>query len=152
MTIQDEIKQSVPFESVQQEAVVGLLRTASIVRFHLEQISQREGITLQQYNVLRILRGASEPMNTYEVGARLIEHNPGISRLMDRLDKKGYIERCRAADDRRCVLCSVTAAGLKVLSRLDAPLASAGEELFRSTSSKDIGVLIRVLESIRQSA
>ena len=86
-------------------------------------------ITLQQYNVLRILRGAGdEGLPTLDIAERMIEHAPGVTRLIDRLEAKGLVRRQRPADDRRQVLCVATAAALALLEQLDAPMDRADRE------------------------
>src|SRR5262245_7670467 len=115
-SIVDELKQTRPFASKAQETTVALLRTADVVRRRLARAVEDEGITLQQYNVLRILRGArGEPMSALEISERLIEEAPGVSRLLDRLLAKGLIARDRASEDRRRLECSITARGLELL-------------------------------------
>ena len=76
MTIHDEIQQTKPFASIEQEAIVSLLRTANFVHLQYEHLVQKEGITIQQYNILRILRGADQPLPTMEIGDRLVEKTP----------------------------------------------------------------------------
>lgn len=151
MNIQDEIKQSIPFPTPNQEAVVALMRTTSMLKTQIDKVVQAGDVTGPQYNVLRVLRGAKSPLSTYEVGSRLIEHNPGISRMMDRLEKKGLISRSRKEDDRRCVLCSITDKGKHVLDDLDAPVTEAGEQLFQNCSSADVATFIKVLTQVRSS-
>src|SRR5215208_2200660 len=102
--LQQEIRQSRPFRSRQQEAVLALLRTSDVVRRFLARIVEPHGITLQQYNVLRILRGAGEEgIPTLAIGERMIEQAPGITRLLDRLESKGLVRRSRCPEDRRQV-------------------------------------------------
>ena len=85
--IKSEIKQKKPFRSRQQEAAIAILRTADVVRRRLARVIETRGITLQQYNVLRIVGGAgSEGIPTLEIAGRMIEQTPGITRLLDRLD------------------------------------------------------------------
>ena len=88
--LQDELRQRAPFASPAQEAVVALMRTTDVVRRYLARVVDPNGITLQQYNVLRILRGGgADGVPTLEVAARMIEQTPGITRLLDRLEAKG---------------------------------------------------------------
>src|SRR5689334_20585055 len=97
-----DLKQSRPFATKAQAATVALLRTTDVVRRRLARVVERERITLQQYNVLRILRGAGgQPMSALDVAERLIEEAPGVSRLLERLVAKGLIQRERSAEDRR---------------------------------------------------
>ncbi len=103
-------------------AVVALLQAAARVRRALAAAVEPSGVTLQQYNVLRILRGAApEPVATYTIAERLVEQTPGITRLLDRLDEKGLVHRVRCGADRRQVLCTLTDAGRALVQALDAP-------------------------------
>ena len=89
-----ELRQTKGFSSVEQEAALGLLRTADTIRRHYSEALSDHGITLQQYNVLRILRGAGEAgLPTLEIGERMLDRTPGVTRLVDRLVKKGLVER-----------------------------------------------------------
>jgi len=107
------------------------------------------GITLQQFNVLRILRGAGETLPTMEVAARMIEPEPGITRLIGRLEKKQLIERGRCKQDSRRMLCAITPKGLDVLSRLDEPLVALEAQLLGSMPDADLDTLIALLERAR---
>ena len=100
-TLQHEIQQSHPFRSHSQEAVLGILRTADLLRRVISQIVEPWGITQQQYNVMRILRGAGdEGLPTLTIAQRMVERTPGITRLIDRLESKGWVERTRCPNDR----------------------------------------------------
>jgi DNA-binding MarR family transcriptional regulator len=123
-SVQQAIKQARPFRNRRQEAVVAVMLTAESVRWpFLDLLGSRHELTLQQYNVLRILRGAGAAgLPTLEIGARMIERTPGITRLLDRLEAKGLVERERSAADRRQVLCRLAPAGDKLLARLDKPV------------------------------
>ncbi len=126
-TVKDEIKQTRPFASPADEAVVTLLRTADKLRAALSAVVEPHGITLQQYNVLRILRGAGDAgLPTLEIAARMIEHNPGITRLLDRLEAKKLVRRERCPHDRRQVLCYATPLALRTLRETDGPVERAG--------------------------
>src|SRR5512143_716953 len=121
--IQREIKQTRGFAAPDEEATVALLRTVDVIRGDLERTLAASGITLQQFNVLRILRGSHpEPMPTLEIAERMIERAPGITRLIDRLEAAGLVSRKRGRDDRRVVLCAITAAGLATLAASDEPV------------------------------
>jgi MarR family transcriptional regulator, organic hydroperoxide resistance regulator len=126
VTVIHEIKQRKPFPSAGQEAAVTLMRTADVVRRMVGSAIERHGITVQQYNVLRILRGAGwEGLPTLEIAQRMIEQTPGITRLIDRLQSKKLVERERGSNDRRCVYCRITPAGMALLSGLDDPVRAA---------------------------
>ncbi len=99
--LQEEIKQTKPFRSVSQEAMIGLFRTTDMLRRRASTLLDPEGITPQQYNVLRILRGAgTEGLPTLEIASRMIEQAPGITRLLDRLETKRLVSRERCPEDR----------------------------------------------------
>jgi DNA-binding MarR family transcriptional regulator len=108
------------------------------------------GVTLQQYNVLRILRGAGEDgLPTLSIGERMIEEAPGITRLIDRLEVKGLVRRERCAQDRRQVLCWLTPAGLALVNRIDEPMDSADEGAVGTLSSDEQTTLCKLLDKVR---
>jgi DNA-binding MarR family transcriptional regulator len=145
-----ELKQSRPFATKAQEATVALLRTTDVVRRRLARVVERERITLQQYNVLRILRGAGgQPMAALDVAERLIEETPGVSRLLDRLVAKGLIQRERSAEDGRRLVCSITRKGLELLARLDDPVVRADSDAMSGLSAREIATLDDLLARIR---
>jgi DNA-binding MarR family transcriptional regulator len=115
-----ELKQTRPYASPAEEAVVAVLRTASLLRRALNRRVESQGISAAQYNVLRILRGAGEDgLPTLAVRDRLVEEAPGITRLIDKLEKAGLVTRLNDKKDRRTVRCRITAAGLRVLEELE---------------------------------
>lgn len=151
--LQGELKQKRSFASGAQEAAVAIMRTADLLKRHLASVIEPYGVTLQQYNVLRILRGAHpDPLPTLEIGERLIERMPGITRLLDRLEEKGLVHRQRDAQDRRLVNCWITRSGLGLLGDMDEPVLRADEALTRSLSRKDVTALLHLLEEVRGSA
>jgi DNA-binding MarR family transcriptional regulator len=150
--IVEELKQTRPFASKAQAATVALLRTTDVVRRRLARVVEQEGITLQQYNVLRILRGArGTPMSALDVAERLIEEAPGVSRLLDRLVAKGLIRRDRCSQDRRRLECSITPGGLDVLARLDGPVTRADTDALHGLTAREIAALDDLLARIRQA-
>ncbi len=129
-SVQREIKQSRPFPSVAQEAVVALFRTADLLHREIARVLEPEGITSQQYNVLRILRGAGpEGLPTLEIAERMIEQTPGITRLLDRLERKGLVARERCPEDRRQVTCRITPKGTSLLAKLDKTIDATDKRL-----------------------
>jgi DNA-binding MarR family transcriptional regulator len=148
--LQQELKQRKPFQSDAQEALLGLLRTADLVRRLGAAVIEPHGITAQQYNVLRILRGAGdEGLPTLEVGERMVEQTPGTTRLLDRLEAKGLVRRQRCPKDRRQHLCWITPAGLSLLETLDEPVNAAGEAALKGLSHQDRIAFIGLLDAIR---
>lgn len=148
-TIAEAIKQTRPFRSRAHEAAVSLLRTANLLGRRLEAVTLAEGISGQQYNILRILRGAAEPLPTMEISERLVQQTPGITGLLDRLETKGLIRRERCAEDRRRVLCRATPEGLAVLKRLEDPVAGLERNTTEVLSERDQERLVRLLDRVR---
>lgn len=149
-TLQSEIRQKRPFRSASHEAAVALMRTTDLVRRHFLEVLAPYGITLPQYNVLRVLRGAGEEgLPTLEVAERLIEHAPGITRMMDRLERRGWVRRERCAGDRRQVLCYITDEGQRLLSELDECMNRADQEALSGLGEARQRELIRLLDQVR---
>lgn len=147
--VADEIQQRRPFQSTAQEAVVALLRTCDAAVRHLTGVLEPHDITLQQYNVLRILRGAASPLPTMEISDRMIEQAPGVTRMLDRMETKGLVRRERPSGDRRQVLCSITQKGLDLVNALDEPMNAADEQCFAALDPQEQRKLIAMLDAIR---
>ncbi len=149
--VQREIQQKRPFHSVGAEALIGLLRTAGLAQREINAIVAREGITQQQYNVLRILRGAGEEgIPTLAIRDRMLDPSPGVTRLLDRLERAGYARRQRAEPDRRQVMCYIMPAGLQLLGRLDGPINAYDDAVVEMLSTAEKRELIRMLDAIRR--
>jgi DNA-binding MarR family transcriptional regulator len=108
--------------SPEEAAFLDLLRTTDLLTRQPAQVLKAEDLSATQYNVLRILRGSPDGLSCGEVGNRMITRDPDITRLLDRLEKRGVISRCREASDRRSVLVRITTDGLAMLARLDEPV------------------------------
>jgi DNA-binding MarR family transcriptional regulator len=148
--LQHELRQNRPFRSHAAEASIAILRTADVVRGRLAAIVEPSGVTLQQYNVLRILRGSSpDPLPTLEIGDRLIERVPGVTRLLDRLEEKHLVRRERCTEDRRRVHCWITEEGLALLAALDEPVDRADRECVSALSDGQLQLLIESLDAVR---
>lgn len=146
----EEISQQRPFRSHSQEAVLALMRTADLYRRYFTAVVGVKQLTLQQYNVLRILRGAGEEgLPTLTIGSRMVEKTPGITRLIDRLEAKGLVERWRCPKDRRRVWCRISTTGLDTLSQLDPAMEQADDDSMTMLSVAEQRQLIEVLEKIR---
>jgi len=136
--------------SLQQEAVVNILRTTAYLRRLGSRVFNQHGITAQQYNVLRILRGAGPAgLPTLDIAERMIEETPGITRLLDRLEAKKLVRRERPSDDRRQVLCYITKAGLDLLGKLDLPIENQGNDALQVLNDSELAELIRLLERVQ---
>jgi DNA-binding MarR family transcriptional regulator len=148
--LQRELQQRRPFGSRGQEAVIAVLRTADLLRRRLSRVSEPHGITLQQYNVLRILRGAGEEgLPTLEIGERMVEEAPGVTRLLNRLEAKGLAARSRGESDHRQVICRLTSEGRSLLGRLDPEMEGAAEAGVAMLRPEDETRLLDLLTAIR---
>ena len=149
-TLREEIRQTKPFETPAQEAILALFRTTDLLQRMFSQLVEPHGISLQQYNVLRILRGAGkEGMPTLDIADRMVEKTPGITRLLDKLEAKQFVRRERCREDRRQVLCWITERGLRLLAELDKPAVSAGSKAMEPLAPDFLRTLILQLERIR---
>ena len=148
-SIREEIKQTRPFRTRSQEATIALLRTAHLLRRRVEAVVATEGLTHQQYNVLRILRGAGAPLPTMEISDRMIETACGITRLLATLEEKELIRREQWAGDRRQVLCQITPSGLRTLDRLAAPMDELDDALSVGLTEPQLDSLLEILGHIR---
>ena len=152
-SLQEELKQTRPFGTVQEEAVVVLLRTAALLKRSIAQQVERHGISVAQYNVLRILRGAGpEGLPTLEIAARMIEHNPGVTRLLDRFEARHLVRRARCPEDRRQVLCHASEAARRLLAGLEGPMADAGRRALAPLDPSRTAELVRLLDAVRASS
>jgi DNA-binding MarR family transcriptional regulator len=151
--LQAELKQKIPFTNPEQEAYLSLLRTADALRSRIEGKLKEFGLTGTQYNALRILRGAGpEGLPCSEIGERMITHDPDITRLLNRLQKHGLVERSRGKQDKRVVYGRISQAGLKLLREMDAPVQKFGTEILRHVSQQKLKQLIELLEQVRSGA
>lgn len=149
-TIGQDIAQRKPFRSKRQEALVALVRTTDMVRRLASDSFSPYGITPQQYNVLRILRGAgAEGVPTLAIAERMMERTPGVTRLIDRLEAHGWAQRRRCEEDRRRVYCTISPQGLALLEEMD-PLADGMDSLALSrVGESELETLLKALGEIR---
>ena len=150
--IVQEIQQTQPFTSIEQEVGVAFMKTADHLRRSMATAFEAHGVTQQQFNVLRILRGAGKAgLPTLSVAERLVEHTPGITRLIDRLEAKDLVRRERPAEDRRQVYCYIAKDGLALLGRLDGPVAASSKRAFAGLKKAEMTTLLEILEKIRDA-
>ena len=134
--------------SVEQKAVIGVLRAAGIVRREVVRILRPHGLGHSQYNVLRILRGAPEGLGTMEIVSRMLDEVPGITRLIDGLERRGLVVRVPSKSDRRRIDCRITRAGLEMLSELDESVDEMNRRVLKSLTSAEATRLIGLLERV----
>jgi MarR family transcriptional regulator, organic hydroperoxide resistance regulator len=152
-SLKAELKQKAPFTSREQEAYLSLLRTTDALETQVEAWLKEFGLTGTQYNALRILRGAGPGgLPCRDIGERMITRDPDITRLLNRLEDRGFVERTRAKHDRRIIYGKITVAGLKLLSELDGPIEKHGREMLRHVGQEKLKQLIELLERARGKA
>ena len=150
INLREEIRQTKPFESPAQEAILGIYRTSDMLQRRFARLVEPHGISLQQYNVLRILRGGGKQGTpTLDIAERMIEQTPGITRLLDKLEAKRLVRRKRCLEDRRQVLCWISDSGLSLLAELEKPLVQSGLSAVESLSPAEIRQLIAILGNLR---
>ena len=138
---------------MQDRIFVALLRTADALSQEAEQLLKAAGLTGTQYNVLRILRGAEpEGLPCRGIGDRMISHDPDMTRLLDRMEKRGLITRERQIDDRRVVKTRITPQALSLLKTLDQPVHELHKRQFRHMPAARLKILNRLLEEVRAQA
>ncbi|MFN0053008.1 MAG: MarR family winged helix-turn-helix transcriptional regulator [Planctomycetales bacterium] len=138
------------FDSLQQQAFLNLWRTYDRLRQFEDELFARFDLTPQQYNVLRLLRGEHpDSVPTLALGARLVSRAPDITRMLDKLEVRGWIVRQRPAANRRQVLVGITEEGLKLLEQLDTPVRACHDRQLGHLPPPRLAQLIELLEAAR---
>jgi DNA-binding MarR family transcriptional regulator len=129
---------------------ISLQKTADFLGIEAEQLFKPHGLTGTQYNVLRILRGAEpDGLPCRAIGERMISHDPDMTRLLDRMEKRGLISRARQTDDRRVIKTRISSAGLVLLKSLDQPVRELHKRQFHHLPAARLKTLGRLLEEVR---
>jgi len=145
-----EREQARPAASAAVEAFIHVLRAADHLGRGVESLLGPARLTGTQYNVLRILRGAGPAgLACREIGARMITRDPDITRLLDRLEKRGLVTRARERRDRRVITARISPAGWRILKSLDRPVAELHEQQMRRLGPRRTRLLIRLLRHLR---
>lgn len=148
--LQKELKQTKPFGSLEEEVLLNLARTAEHVSTQLAGVLKRADLTLTQYNVLRILRGAGEEgLTCGEISERMVTRDSDVTRLLDRLGKRGLITRERPETNRRIVVTRITGEGLSLLAELDGPVQEANRTAASHLGRARLKTLTELLEELR---
>jgi DNA-binding MarR family transcriptional regulator len=149
--LKDEIKQGKPFESLEAEVFLNLMRTTDALSRGGEEILKLVRLSPNQYNVLRILRGAGEQgLCCREVADRMVTRDPDITRLVDRLERRGLLTRSRDSKDRRIITVRITPDGLKTLKDLDGPMDEYNRNRLSHMDKADLRKLSELLETARE--
>ena len=145
-----EIHQTKPFGTIEEELLVSLLRTTDVLQERFEQMIRPFNISMTQYNVLRILRGAEPEGRTCgEIGERMIAREPDVTRLLERMDKAGLIKRMRDREDRRVVVTRISSNGLKLLEEMEPKLREL-DGLMQPMGERKIKTMLRLLDEVRE--
>jgi len=138
------------FDSLQQEAFLNLWRTYDRLRCEEDALFEQYQLTAQQYNALRLLRAKHpEPVATLALQSRLVSRAPDITRMIDRLEERGWIARQRPPENRRLVLLNLTPAGIALLDSLAEPVRACSERQLGHLTAKQLKELVRLLELAR---
>jgi DNA-binding MarR family transcriptional regulator len=147
-----EIRQSKPFSSPAEEAILNIQRTAGVLGQLFAETLKPHGLTEVQYNALRILRGAGKAgLCCQEIADRMITRDPDITRLVDRLAARSLVERTRSEEDRRVVVNRITPAGMKMLSSIDESARALPHQVLGHLGDKKLRTLIDLLEEARKA-
>jgi DNA-binding MarR family transcriptional regulator len=150
--LQKELKQNKPFRSLEEEVILNIARTAEYLATSSTAVLKRVDLTGTQYNVLRILRGAgSLGLSCSEISERMITKESDVTRLLDRIESRGFILRERPANNRRIVVARITDEGLRVLADLDEPVDELNQNLVGHLGQEKQKILNELLEAIRKS-
>jgi DNA-binding MarR family transcriptional regulator len=145
-----EIKQSRPFGSLEEEVVLAMLRTADQLAGPMNEVLRAENLSLSQYNVLRILRGSrGEDLACGEIAERMVRRDPDLTRLLDRLEKRGLVERSRNAKDRRVVTTTITEEGRELLDRLETAVDETVKQTLAHMPASRLTALRDLLDEAR---
>lgn len=149
--IQTEIKQRKPFTCREEELFLNILRSSDLLQRRISEVLKASELSSTQYNVLRILRGAGgEGLACGEISNRMVTRDPDITRLLDRLEKRGLVARSREKEDRRVVTARIAPAGLDLLKKLDEPVVQMHRAQLGHLEAKQQETLIRLLEIARE--
>ena len=151
-TLQSELKKRTPFDLPEQEAVLNVLRTADQLQIRFARLFRQFGLTPQQYNVLRILRGEGRPLPILEIASRMITVVPGITGLIDRLEAASLVERKRCDQDRRVTYVALAPQAIEILRQIDEPLLALHQKILGHMTAAELTTLSRLLEKARQPA
>ena len=148
--IEREIHQTKAVRSPHEEALLNIVRTADLLSMAVGTLLKPHGLSGTQYNVLRILRGAGdEGLPTLVIRDRMIHAAPGITRLLDKLEKAGLARRERTSPDRRQVFCYISDKGLAILDELDEEMRDADEAAVGDITEAEQKQLLKLLEAVR---
>lgn len=149
--LRDELKKRNPFASVEQEAMLAIMRTSDLLENRMARLLREHGLTMSQYNVLRILRGEGKPMRCLEVAERMIQVAPAMTRVVEQLVSLGLINKTQSSADRRIFTLELKPKAIRLLDGLDQPVLDLHASLMRGVKKSDLESLLQTLDAIRAS-
>ncbi|MBX3439795.1 MAG: MarR family transcriptional regulator [Planctomycetaceae bacterium] len=148
-SLRDELRKRGPFASVEQEAMLSIVRTSDLLENRMARLLREYGLTPSQYNVLRILRGEGRPLPCLEVAERMIQVAPAITRVVDQLLAMDLINKTQSHEDRRVFTIELKPAAVRLLAELDQPVLDLHAKLMNGVKKSDLRSLIQTLEAVR---
>ena len=148
MSIEKDLQQSKPFKTDEQRAIVNLFFTSKYVETALQNLHKEFGITVKQYNILRIVKGAGKPISTQLIRERMIDRMSDISRIVDRMIDKHWLTKCANCQDKRLVDISLTESGIDKLRAMES-IDNSRNDLLGKLTTEDAKELNRLLDKIR---
>jgi DNA-binding MarR family transcriptional regulator len=148
-----EIKQTKPFSSLQEEVVLSMIRTADQLAAPMNEVLRQENLSLSQYNILRILRGAGEKgLPCGEISERMVRRDPDLTRLLDRLERRGLVTRSRGTKDRRVVRATLSEEGFRLLEALDETVRKTMKQVLAHVPREKLQTLSELLDETRSTS
>ena len=148
--LKSELKQTRSFASLHEEVVLSMLRTADQLAVPMTEVLREANLSLSQYNVLRILRGAgADGLACGEISERMVRRDPDLTRLLDRLEQRGLVTRARSTADRRVVLAMISKEGLHLLDSLDETVHATVKDTLSHMNKERLHALCELLEEAR---
>jgi DNA-binding MarR family transcriptional regulator len=148
-TLRDDLNKHGPFASVEQEAMLAIMRTSDLLENRLARLLREFRLTPSQYNILRILRGEGKPLPCLEVAERMIQVAPAITRVVDQLLALDLISKTQSSEDRRVFAIELKPAAIRLLADLDQPVLDLHATLMNGVKKRDLKLLIQTLEAVR---
>jgi len=149
-TLQEEIRQSKPFDSLEQEVLLNLARTSAVLMHRMEHHFRAFNLTATQYNVLRIVQGAGcDGISQCDIAARLVAETPDVPRLLKRTETAGLIERSTESTDKRVLRVRLTPAGSSLLQQIAPHMANLSKNLFPNLTKQQLKTLNELLNAAR---
>jgi DNA-binding MarR family transcriptional regulator len=147
-----EISMTAGFPSLEDEVYIGLVRTTWLLDAKVHQAYAVGGLSFSQYNILRILRGAREPLSCTDINGRMVSRDPDLTRLLGGLERRGLVERRRSSTDARRVENQISSKGIALMSELDEPVREAIRSQLQALGQEKLNELADLLEEVRQVA